>query len=189
MTKAFPALLADFPDFPAASGPADFVRPLIFAPNSLVVLGANTAYGCRVIIPKTGVLHDLAAYVGVSSGNVDIGVYDTTLTTRNKLYSSGSIACPAANGWRIFADPALYVTAGQHLDLVLVPDNATASFLRFATGAANAWWLPTGFLTSPLGGIPKWHWSKVTTFPLPATLAESALAQDQTFIQIIARVV
>lgn len=188
MSKPFAAKLADFPDFPAIEGPADLVRPVLFLPNALNVLSANGIFGVRAIMPKTGVLHDLAVYVGVQSGNVCAAVLDTTVTTRNRLYTSGSIACPAV-GWQIIGDPALQVNVGDHLDFVFGADNATASFARCITAAnAAAGPLPAGFLVSPLGGSSLLAWSKSGAYPPAATVVESTIAGTQQVTSIIARI-
>jgi hypothetical protein len=141
---------------------------------------ANTMFGVRVVIPYTGTLRDLAVYVGtVSSGNVDVGVLDTTGTTRNILYTKGSTACPAVNGWRIIGDPNLAVTRGDQYDLLFACDNATATFARLATIGPSQVVMPTGYWTAPLGGVNTLLWTKPTSFPLPTspgTIAESSFA-------------
>jgi hypothetical protein len=148
---------------------------------------ANQARGARVIVPRTGTLHDIAIWIGTASGNIDLAVYDTTATTRNRLWSSGSVACPTAAVWAIVGDPAISVTAGQQLDFVLAIDNTTATFAR--VGAGGNWIdLPTAFHVADGGGKPTLSWVRGTSFPLATTLAESGLGVGTTIPLIIARV-
>lgn len=167
-------------DYPLMSNVVSTVPLMGIAPSPATV-SANDARAARVTIPITGTLHGLSWYVGVQSGNIDLGIYDTTVTTRNRLYSSGSTACAAANTWQTF-DPNLAVVRGDQLDFVWAVNNATASIHRLATVAGAFASMPTSaFWTSPLGGgfcstgVMALSWSRATTFPLPSTLAESGL--------------
>lgn len=161
------------------------IHPTLFSGVSNVG-GANGGKSLRVVVPKTGNLRDVAVYVGVSSGNVDVGVYSTA-STRAKLWSSGSVACPAANGWGIVGDPNLAVTAGQQLDLWLSCDNTTATFGRvFVTNAAQST-LPTGFWPAN-GAEPKINGQANSVFPLPSTIAEASITNNSYNIALIARV-
>lgn len=148
------------------------IDPRVIAAVSALV--ANTMYGVRVTVPYSGTLHDLAVYVAVSSGNVDIGVMDTTATTRNVLYTKGTTVCPAANGWRIIGDPNIAVTRGDQLDLLFSADNATATFGRLATTGPQQMSMPTAFWPSPLGGVNTLFWTKATSFPLPTPTVTEA---------------
>lgn len=172
---------------PQAPGLVAAFDPRLLA-TTLAVFSINEARGTRVVVPRTGTLSDIAVYVGVSSGNIDVGVYDTTATTRNKLYSSGSTACPAANGWRIVATAALAVTAGDEIDLALSADNATASFGRYVSAGSGVATLPAGFWPTPLGTSKQLQWTIASQFPLPTTLTEASLGNGQTTTAIIARI-
>jgi hypothetical protein len=151
------------------------------------ILSLNGGAGCRVVIPRSGTLTDLACLITASSGNLDAGVYDTSATTRNKLYSTGSIASPGT-GWRILGNPGLAVTAGDHLDFVVATDNTTFAMARASLGDLNISLLPTNFLPAPLGGKPALGWLAGPIFPLPATIAESALGTRSSIPLIIARI-
>lgn len=136
---------------------------------------ANDARGLRVVIPRDGVLRDLAVWVANQSGNLDIGVYNTASGTAGKLYSSTSVACGAAAAWQVVGDPNLTVHAGDHLDLVLACDNAVATFARVAAPVSNLIvQLPANYMPSPLGASPKTAWRGVTSFPLPPSFTEAA---------------
>lgn len=141
--------------------------------STVAAIAANDVRGHRVVIPYDGVLHGLSVYVGGASGNIDLGILDTTATTRNKLYSSGSIVCAGANAYQS-VDPNLAVKRGDHLDFVVACDNAVATFGRYAPVGGGVMAFPTGFLPSPLGGVNKVSWLKTTSFPIPSTVAESA---------------
>lgn len=138
---------------------------------------ANRAQGHRVIVPKTGTLNELSIYVGTSSGNVEAGILDTSATTRNQLWTTGSVACPAANGWRKMGDPGIAVVEGDHLDFYVNCDNTTATFMRTSSFlSAIPVLMPTGTVVSPLGGKPLLGWQgPAATFPLGTTLAETSM--------------
>jgi hypothetical protein len=156
--------------------------------GSAAVLSANQAYGSRVVVPRTGTLVDLAIYVGATSGNIDVGVYSTG-ATRAKLYSTGSIACPAANAWSIVGALSLPVTAGDQLDFLLASDNGVASFGRCVQlPNAAAGQLPDAFSKAPGGALPKIAVGMGGMFPLPATIAEGSVAAGIHALCIIARV-
>ena len=155
--------------------------------NSLANIGGvNTARGVRVTIPRSGTLVDLAVFVGTSSGNIDVGVYSTA-ATRARLYSTGSIACPAAGAWAVVGDPNITVYAGQQLDLFLAADNTTATFARFLGAHADQPALPTDFWASD-GAAPKLSFQATSVLPLPATIAEASVASTNAEHLIIARV-
>lgn len=109
-------------------------------------IGTNGAIGGRVVWPETGIINALGVFVRVQSGNLDIGVYDTSATTRNRLVSTGSTAVAAANTYQTIA-VNLPVTAGVSADLMLGCDNGTASFAT-NTPIDNAQMvLPSGWMT------------------------------------------
>lgn len=151
---------------------------------------ASRAQGHRVIVPKSGTLNELNIYVGTSSGNIEVGIMDTTVTTRNQLWTSGSIACPAANGWRKIGDPGIAVSEGDHIDFYVNADNTTATFGRItgiATATAAAF--PTGTVVSPLGGKPTLVWQgPAATFPLGTTLAETSMGFSSLAPGVIAQI-
>lgn len=152
-------------------------------------LVANVMVWTRVTIPYSGVLHDISVPIGTHSGNCILGIFDTSATTRNQLYTSGSVAPGSDNTWYTApTDPALTVSAGDELDFALVADNATMTFGRCATLVAAALsQMPTGFWPSPLGGSNRIYASKAASFPLPATVSEATLATASAVPCIIAR--
>lgn len=173
---------------PAAGWPPkSFVIPAagILPHSGGTALGLNTIYGFRVVVPATGTLAGLACNITASSGNYDIGVYDTSATTRNRLYSKGSTASPGT-GWRELGTPALAVNAGDHVDICVVTDNNTFA-IDFCLGGGSAGFgtMPANYLVSPLGGAAKLWWFASVTFPLPSTIAESSLAVTNQSIPII----
>lgn len=170
------------PQAPALVAPFDPRMPLAFVANS-----ANEAFATRVVIPRTGTLRDIAALIGASSGNLDVGVYDTNGATRARLYSSGSIASPGT-GWQILANPNLAVTAGDQLDLVIAADNATVTFGRLILATTAQSQLPADFWPTSGGAAPKLAWSRGASFPLPASITEASMAASSRAFCIIARV-
>lgn len=158
------------------------VWTLLNCPSAAVNV-ANSLYGQRFIAHKTGVITGLAYYVAVSSGNVDVAIYNTAVTTRAKLYSAGSTAVGTVNTWQMFA-PNLAVTEGDHFDCAIAFDNGTASVgkdtiptnVAVSVGTAPMLAAPGG------GGGNKLAWTIVTSFPAPATLTESALVATALLI-------
>lgn len=152
---------------------------------------ANGAVGCRVKVPKSGQLRDLTVFQVASSGNVSVGVFDTgdaLAGSRTRLWSTGSIACPAANGWRTVGDPNIAVVAGQELDFLFAADNLTATIARAAAvvGDLN---LPASFWPAAGGASPKLGVRPTAgMMPLPATITEANMVSIGTVPMIIARI-
>lgn len=143
------------------------------------VAEVNKAHGWRVVAEKTGTI--TAAYLVVqdSSGNIEAGILDTSPTTRNRLWTTGSIACPAANSWASLGNPALAVTAGDSFDFYINADNGTATFGRYvaASGTPLAASMPSDLFTGPLvpgatRNYPLWQ-RGTALFPMGVTVAES----------------
>lgn len=157
-----------------------------FVPAIATAAAANVAYGLRVTIPFTGVLHDVSVCSLIAqSGNHMLGVYDTG-GTRTRLAESASMT--VTYGWNTW-DPALAVTAGQQLDLVHICDNATAQFLRVQLTDTPAAELPAGFDPVTGGALPKTNWQfSVGSFTLPATVTEAQASHGVTARVFVARV-
>ena len=172
------------PQMPGLVAPYD--PRMVSAGNTFT---ANQGRGVRVVVPRTGTLTDLSVYIVTSSGNIDVAVYDTTGTTRNRLWSSGSVACPAANAWTAVGNPGLSVTIGQQLDLTISVDNITASIGRcYGNSAAASADLPASFWTADDGAFNLLSWQAAAVFPLPATLAEASMAVSAVYPCLIARI-
>jgi hypothetical protein len=152
---------------------------------------ANDARGVRMVMPRAGTLRDVAIFPMVQSGNIDAGLYDTAAGTSSKIWSSGSVACGAAAAWQIVGDPNQAVTQGQHIDFVLACDNGTAAFARCAAPVSNLIvQLPTNYMVSPQGALPKTAWRAATSFVLPGSFTEAAKTVSGGAIPyIIARLV
>jgi hypothetical protein len=161
-------------------GLAANVHPLLV--SGFVAPGTNQLYGSRITIPTAGTLRDLSVWIVTSSGNLQVGVYDTgqaASTTRTRLYQSGSVVMGTGTNWQVVADPALAVTAGQQLDLAVIVDNNTATLGRIPPhlGAAQSQ-LPTSFW--PTAVTPKLAWVHAPgSFILPSTLSEANCAATQ----------
>jgi len=149
----------------------------ILMPTSAAITGANAARGVRYICPRSGSATGVLLPMGTSSGNICVGMYDTALTTRTRLATSGAVACPAGSAWAevAFTSP-VSVRRGQHVDLAFSADNATATFGRIAVAVAAHAVLPAGILPSQDGGSPYLVWTLASAYPLPATIAESGIA-------------
>lgn len=174
------------PGFPGPWDWASIVAPGVFHPPQRTAGygAANTAIGLLARVPKTGTLHDLAIYVKTQSGNVAVSVYDAQPggTTRNRLYTSGSVPCPASGAWAIIADPALPVTKDELLTLVLAIDNNVALVGQMAavpdsTGANSL----APFM--PENAVYRLGVSKTNSFPDPGpTWAAPGLATSTPIV-------
>ena len=162
------------------SYPSSLVSP--YDPRLVVgtsTITANSARGVRVVIPKTGTLRDIAVYQGATSGNISVAIY-TADEPRSRVYTTGAIASPAANGWRIIGDPMLSVVAGEQYDFAWSADNATAAIGRVALVPNTAIKdLPAGFL-SGVTESPRLFWQGATLHPLPTSIAEADIAVAET---------
>jgi hypothetical protein len=183
---------------PPSIGLQGLVSPLFgissWSAGAGAVNTANHCFGVRVVMPISGTLHDLAIWVGTSSGNIEVGILDTTATTRGRSYTTGSIACPVSSsgvGWRVVGDPALAVTAGAEYDFYLGADNATATFLRLVAvpSIALSALLPSSYIPVAGGALPKLAWD-FTGFPMTNGVAEASLTSAGNTIQplIIGRI-
>lgn len=142
-------------------------------------LTANTMQARRVVVPQTGTLHDFAVWVQTNvAGNFRCAIYDVGAAvsgTRTRLWqSAAAVAVGASGAWQIVDDPALLVTAGQHLDLAIISDVAPAVGKTSGTLAGGTSQLPTNFAV--VGGcLPKACWQNtIGSFTCPATMSEAA---------------
>lgn len=156
-----------------------------FHPNVIdgvsTVGASNRGFQVRVTCRKTGTLTSIYAYIGTSSGNYDVGVYDVA-QPRAKLYSSGSTATPVA-GWQLLASPSLSVTAGTEYELVISFDNNTATTGRNTHFSSITWDLPDALFPGSSGTI-KCATNPVTVFPLPSTIDLSAVNEAATAVAL-----
>lgn len=168
--------------------PPEFVgtlNPLGVQGSSQVIGAANRIILMRVVCHKAGFLRDFYAPIAISSGNIDIAVYDTgdtTATVYTKKGSSGSMACPAANSTyppAVTWDPGAGViacAAGQQFMFAVAADNNTASFFGGPGSASFASLLPTSHWVVPGGCQPKLVGLVAAgSFPAPNTIAEASL--------------
>jgi hypothetical protein len=140
-------------------------------------------------VPQDGTLTDIAVYVGASSGNMKIVVYDTgdtDATIYTKIYESSATAVGSAGAWQTITGVGLSVIGGDRLVFGVVADNATAAFGRGDTSvsaAANT--LPAAF-SPPVGATRiKFGASYAITYASPAnTMTETNMAA-QTYIPMI----
>ena len=130
--------------------------PFGMTSGSTAVGVANTAY----LMPMRNIFTDLTVtklivQIATTSGNIDAGIYSWDGTTMTRIVSLGSTASPG-NGTKYLdiADTIIY--KGTKYFLAWAADNATIAVSIVGAGIIN----PTTF-----GG-----YTKVTSFPLPATI-------------------
>lgn len=138
--------------------------------GSTFATGANLAMFTEVVVLTAVTIDQIVFQVGVASGNVDAGIYDSTGTGGGpgaRLSHSGSVACPVS-GPATVAIPSVVLQPGRYY-AVLAFDNGTATCAYVALAAAMQWWIP--------------RWEQTSAFPLPSTAA--ATHSGQTSVHVI----
>lgn len=153
----------------------------------------NQGRFCRAIIPESGTLHDLAAFCGVSGGNVIGCIYDCGEIAdgvRTLLWAGSSVAASAsAPVWQVLGDPNLPVTAGQHLDFGFIVDSTSSGWGRFAQATAAVERLPDGFGVGRTTVSPSYAYSvSMGAFAALPTIPEGSVTAMTQVHPMIARV-
>lgn len=170
-----------------ASQTPDIISPLGINPvmlgNAAVAPGPGSARGVRMVATRDGTISGVALYIAAAAGNIDVAILDTTATTRNVLWKSGSFTCPAASAssWNDLAlNPGVVVTAGQQFDVAVTNNNAGFQIVRFAIANAQGARLPDGWMTAGVtSGSPAQFlgWTAaVTVGNWGTTLAEASMS-------------
>ena len=163
-------------------GPKIYFTSPIHDCYSVVPPGAGAGYMERIMIPETGTITRMMCFITTSAGNVDLGIYDTSATTRNRLASTGNVACATVNTWhdQPLTSP-LPVRGGDSVDLA-ISASSTAAFAAKASNRPEMGSLPAGRMPVPLGGAPKVQAYVASGFNvLPATIAEASMGTDGNF--------
>ena len=151
---------------------AEYVFSGNFPPHftSNVAPAINTEYANRIEVPRAGTISDFIILIGsTSSGNIDAAIQTFDGTTYTRAWSKGSTACPPANTWTSLGNPGITVTRGQIIFPTLAFDNTTVIVARLLSLGSAGWHGITGMT------YPKFSWSKATSFPIPATTADSGV--------------
>lgn len=122
---------------------------------------ANDANFQRVRVAKPIAVTTMAYLVGTASGNVDLGIYDSSDggTTLTRLASTGSTAASGSTAIQAIALTAsLVLVPGKDYWLAFAADNATITAVRVGPTAAYIARKQRSFL-------------KASSFPLPASVA------------------
>ena len=149
--------------------------------------GANVGVGARIVAPETGTINAISFFIVVSGGNVDVGAYNTAVTTRVRLASSGAITVGTANAWQAPITVNLPVVSGVAIDLVASFSSGAAVIAGVNAVGVPMALLPTGWVVVPLGGSPQLWWSAAAVHPLPATISEASLTNAAFKPLIIAK--
>lgn len=128
-------------------------------PNSAQTTVANTAYTLAITVPVACTITKVAVYIGTSSGNIDVGIYNSSGT---RLGSSGSVASPGTGSRLISLSSSVDLTPGFYY-LAVAADNATISLGRYSTDNL----LGSGAVA--------------TSFPLPSTLTTPIAVSSRAY--------
>lgn len=154
--------------------------------TGVAALGAaNRTSGCLVSIPATGILKDIIIWVGTSSGNIDVGIYDTK-NPRNRLWSLGTTACPVTTAWANLGDPNIHLQQGQVVDFHIACDNNTATFGQYNRVTSHDP-LPIGVIAGH-EATPYISYQVATSFVLPTTLSQANFLASTRVWAIFARI-
>jgi hypothetical protein len=175
------------------------IRPVYAAsiiPSTESVIGtAFRAFFARCIVPVTGTLHDITVFNGtVVNGNHNAAVFDTGQAEAGhytSLWESGSVAAAGENKPQVVGDPALAVTAGQHLMLAIMNSGTTHKFGEVPTASHTGWMqLPGSFAPTGGGASPKMLAQHNYAELKYAAIAEAEMeAQGSPPLAIIGRIV
>lgn len=128
-------------------------------PNSAQTTVANTAYTLAITVPVACTITKVAVYIGVSSGNIDVGIYNSSGT---RLGSSGSVASPGTGSRLISLSSSVDLTPGFYY-LAVAANNATISLGRYSTDNL----LGSGAVA--------------TSFPLPSTITTPIAVSSRAY--------
>jgi hypothetical protein len=168
-------------------------------PRGPLITSAGAAAGTNIArfahmnpVPQDGTLTDIAVFVGASSGNMKLLIYDTgdtTPTVYTKIYESSATAVGSASAWQTVTGVGLSVTGGDRLVFGVVCDNATAAFGRGDVSVTGANTLPVAF-APPLGACRiKLGATYAVTYASPAaTMTETNMAVATYIPMIIGQV-
>lgn len=163
----------------------DTIPALCDTSNAVI---ASAALRLHLVGPvkRSGFLRDLSAYIVVTSGNIELSVWDTgeaagSATILTKLYASGLFSSGAGGAWAT-NDPggaAVPCTPGQYFYLGIQADNGTVTAQRTLGGSASAQY-PATFPALP--GTAKLGWAQqinATAGSLPATVTPSTVSSTR----------
>jgi hypothetical protein len=167
----------------------DSILPFEEATNAT----ALKAYFNRVVIPKSGVLHDFAIpNGGVVNGNHNVALFDTGQATTGKytkLWESGSVAAAGEKKWQVVGSPGVAVTKGEQLLLAIMNSGTTHKWgISKASISGAIAELPENFVPTTGGAKPKVLAQHLFTELAYATITEAQLEPGGQAIPTIARI-
>ena len=194
---------AEGPTGPEGSSSTDtylgLIRPVYLSSSILpseeaINATALKAYFNRIVIPKTGVLHDVTISNGsVVNGNHNVALFDTGQATAGKytkLWESGSVAAAGEKKWQSRRRPrSSAVVKGEQLLLAVMNSGTTHKFgiAKAAISGAVAE-LPASFIPTTGGAKPKVLGQHLFTELAFATITEANLEPGGIAVLTIARV-
>jgi hypothetical protein len=142
-------------DDPLGIGYASTFLPMAF--GNQATFTTNRAGFAKFI--SGGLINFLRYNVFTQSGNICFAIYDNlgdgdAARPNNRLWTSGSFACPTATFQSLAVSPGIVVRARQHW-LGFAADNATVSMYQMNTAQQN------------IPAVAGWGHYKDTAFPLP----------------------
>ena len=152
----------------------DSMPPAVVS-GTAAALTANQAYVAKVRFPRALRVTGLKYGVASASGNVGVGLYDSTDsgTTLNRLASSGSTAVAGTNAVQsVSFTAAVNVTPNKDYWLAIAMDNAVATVSR-------------GAINSIITFDEVKYAVKATSFPLPSSISSPTAASTAVWSKTI----
>lgn len=149
---------------------------------------SSSSFFSRVVWPMTGTIDRLAIFcTATSATNAEMGVYDTSATTRNRLATTGAVALTAST--YAVGTISLAVVGGDSVDLGYAMSNGSGSAAGASYNNGSMPLLPSGFMPVSLGGAPRLSYFVSGLTSLSSTILESNMSLDTFNPLVIARYV
>jgi hypothetical protein len=133
--------------------PEEIIETIITDGSSAALAANNNAHLTMMIVEREFVCTNVRFHIGTSSGNIDVGIYDSSFT---RLWSRGSFASPGTGSRTVG------ISAGTPTTLTLTP-----GVYWFALAADNT----TVTFRGTSAQLVSKSVTKGTSFPLPSSIS------------------
>lgn len=157
----------------SANIPAHTMHPLTYSSVN-ALQASNQTYYCRVIGGYASAASAIRLYIGTSSGNICVAVYeDAGASPGVQLATSGSVASPGTGVRSVSLGSPVAIYPGRWISVSA--DNTTVTFGRSGAPSLLSNAMGTGFL-----------YYQASAFPAPATPAPTSESFHAGFILLSA---